>query len=476
MRWIDLKASLSDFWFEFRREKSGLIGLGLLLFFVFLAIFAPLIVPSEANTHWRDVTYWQNLPRAVPPEWVNVFSAKKKPPHMTLLPADTETRQIGKIVEVTYTFEYEYAYDVHPTDLMLILALNITDPNNPPTLSLTVIRPDNRTIDLLATKLAVTGVGGQNRLLISSLKDFKARLVGFAREFETKEAAAGIEYQLIDPLQILFSKAQPGILSAEQAEPLKGTYVFTAKIYLFNPQDNVSDISFIVAGRVYGLLGTDTLRRDLFAGLVWGTRVSLAVGIVSSVLTTLIGVVYGVASAYFGGWTDEAMQRVAEIVASIPVLPLLIIIFEFYKPTIWPVIILMTIFSWPGTNKVVRSMGFQLKEMPYVEAARALGATGRWIILRHMMPQILPYVFASIALGVPGYVLLEAGLSFLGLGDVSRVTWGQILHDAQGAAATLHGMWWWVIPPGLAIALMGLSFALIGAALNRILSPKMKTL
>ncbi len=475
MRWEDFKASLSDFWFEFRREKSGIVGLVILIFFIVLAIFAPYIAPADANAHWRDVPYWQNLPRAVPPAWTNVFSTKKKPPHLILQPASTDVRQMGQIRESTFVFEYDFAYDDYPTDLMLLITANITDPEKPPTLVLTVARPDGTTIDLVSTKLAGSGVGEQ-RLLISSLKDFKARLVGFAREYENPEVASTLEYQLIDPMRILFSEAKEGIMTARGAVPLKGKYVFTAKVYTFNPADEISEPRLIMAGKVYGLLGTDTLRRDLFSGLVWGTRVSLAVGIVSSVLTTLIGVIYGVASAYFGGWTDEAMQRVAEIVASIPVLPLLIIIFEFYKPTIWPVIILMTLFSWPGTNKVVRSMGFQLKEMQYVEAARALGAGGRWIILRHMMPQILPYVFASIALGVPGYVLLEAGLSFLGLGDVSRVTWGQILHDAQGSAAALNGMWWWVVPPGLAIAMLGLSFALLGSALNKILSPKMRTL
>jgi len=478
MRWEDLKASLSDFWFEFRREKSGLVGMGLLILFIAMAVFAPFIADPETSRHWRDVTYWQDLPRSVPPTWVNAFSRTKLAPHEILRQYDRSERTIGNIKEISFTFSYNYDYDRPPTDMMLILDINSTNPTKPPTIVVSVERPDGAKIDLVSSKLsgAATAEERHLRILVTAFSSTKANVVAFARQYESPENLQLVHYELLDPLIPLFAKAQPGMMVEDKAEPLRGVFTIKVVFYTFNPEDRVNDVSIIMAGRTYGLLGTDALRRDLFAGLVWGTRVSLVVGIVSSVLTTMVGVLYGVASAYFGGWADEILQRIAEIVASIPVLPLLIIIFAFYKPSIWPVIVLMALMSWPGTNKVVRSMGLQLKEMPYVEAARALGAGGRWIIVRHMMPQILPYVFASIALGVPGYVLLEAGLSFLGLGDVTRVTWGQILHDAQGAAATIKGMWWWVVPPGLAIALMGLSFALLGSALNKILSPKMRTL
>ena len=121
-------------------------------------------------------------------------------------------------------------------------------------------------------------------------------------------------------------------------------------------------------------------------------------------------------------------------------------------------------------------MALQIKEQVYVEAARVLGAgTGR-IIFRHMVPQLLPYAFAQMALSVPSAVLSEASLSYLGLGDPTAVTWGQILHDAQVAGAAVNGYWWWVIPPGLAIALVGLTFVLIVTALDRVLNPRLRRL
>mgnify|MGYP000530605875 CR=1 FL=1 len=477
MRWEDVKASMSDFWFEFRRERSGLLGLALLLLFVGIALAAPLVAPPETSTRWRDVTYWENYPSTAPPEWVNLFSAKKMPPHLVLSPASTGERELGTIREATFTFLYEFSYDEPPSDMMLLFDPSIEDPDKPPVVVVSVERPDGQVFQLLKMKSrAIATEERLARIVVNAEKQAKDTMITFGRQYEDPERIVNIKYEIFDPLIPLFSEPKVGMMFPDTCSPLKGTYEINATFYLFSPGDEVRDVKLVMGGKVFGLLGTDDRRRDLFAGLIWGTQVSLVVGVVTSILSTGIGVLYGVLSAYLGGFKDELLMRINEIVASIPVLPLLIVIFTVWKPSIWPVILLMGILGWTGTARVVRSMAYQLKEMPYVEAARALGAGGWWIISRHIAPQILPYTFASIALAVPGYILLEAGLSFLGLGDVSRVTWGQILHDAQNAAAAIKGYWWWVVPPGLAIALVGLSFALLGTALNRILSPKLKTL
>jgi len=172
----------------------------------------------------------------------------------------------------------------------------------------------------------------------------------------------------------------------------------------------------------------ETIReRDLFQGIVWGLRWALALGLLVAVFSVGIGIAFGITSAYLGGWKDELMQRFNEGVASLPFLPLLILVAAAFKPSIWNIIILMS---------------------AYVEAARCLGARDRRIIIKHMIPQVMPYAFANMALSVPSALLTEAGLSFLGLGDTTVITWGQILYDAQFAGATLKGLWWWVIPPG----------------------------
>jgi peptide/nickel transport system permease protein len=157
------------------------------------------------------------------------------------------------------------------------------------------------------------------------------------------------------------------------------------------------------------------------------------------------------------------------------VLPILIVMSAIFKPSIWIIIAALIVFSWVGPVKTVRSMALQLKEETYIEAAKALGA-GRWrIIMKHLAPLLLPYSFANMALSVPGTIVFEASLSLLGLGDPSIITWGQILHDAQLSGATLNGLWWWIVPPGLFIAVMGMTFAFLGFAMDKILHPKLRT-
>jgi peptide/nickel transport system permease protein len=144
------------------------------------------------------------------------------------------------------------------------------------------------------------------------------------------------------------------------------------------------------------------------------------------------------------------------------------------KPSIWNLVGLLIAFGWPGTALVTRSMALQLKEETYVEAARAFGASHGRIILKYILPQTLPYLFASMALGVPGAILTEAAVSFLGLGDPTKITWGRILNEAQASMATVNGYWWWVIPPGLMIMVAGTTFIFIGYALDTVLNPRLK--
>ncbi len=279
----------------------------------------------------------------------------------------------------------------------------------------------------------------------------------------------------INPMVFLMSKAEKGIVSGT-APPLKGRYVLSFRFLIKVPK-GFEEPRFIVEKAkvlgVYGLLGTDIHGRDLWPAFIYGVRWALLVGILVSVISTFVGVMYGVISGYLGGWVDVIMTRIAQVVYSLPVLPLLIILAYFFGPSIWNVIIILIAFGWVGIVFTVRSMVLQIKENLYVEAARAIGASSWRIIFKHVFPQILPYTFASMALSVPGAILAEAGLSFLGLGDPNLVTWGKILHDAQAGNAVLNGAWWWVLPPGIGIAVVGMTFVFIGYALDRILNPRL---
>jgi peptide/nickel transport system permease protein len=237
----------------------------------------------------------------------------------------------------------------------------------------------------------------------------------------------------------------------------------------------VEDPYTVVTGSVSGLLGTDDSKRDIFSGLVAGLKWALIIGLLTSAISVLIGVMYGIVSAYFGGAVDSVMQFIYQIVNSVPILPVLIVVSAIFKPSIYMLITAMVLFFWTGSVMTVRSMALQIKEETYIEAAKALGAKHSRIIFKHMVPLLIPYSFASMALSVPSAIVYESSVSLLGLGDATIVTWGQILHDAMQGAAILKGIWWWVLPPGLLIAIMGMTFAFLGFSMDKILHPKLKT-
>ena len=466
MRWEDLRDRLKEFASEFKTQKSGMLGITILIILVGMGLAAPLIADPLTYKNWYNIKYWEENPRAVPPEWIAIFWGKAVAKH--------EVRY-GQVTTNTTTMlewkiDYDYHYDMPPSGIVVKFKF-ATLSNVSPFIVIDFERPDNKTITLGRLKVTVPEF-----VFFVTLEDSaKTAIVNFARQYDP--AAANLTAEVIDPLiamQILFSKAQPGMSQYGKAEPLRGTYRIVTRVYLFTTENKMEHVKAIFQGRVYGLLGTDDFGRDLWSGIVWGIWVALVIGILTSLISVFIGLVYGVTSAYLGGKWDELLQRINDIVYSMPVLPILIIMAAAWRPSIWNIIILLSIFSWPGFAKVVRSMALQIKEEPFVEAARAAGASGLKIVIRHIAPQIVPYTFANIALGVPGAILAEAGLSFLGLGDPTIPTWGQILHDAQARFATIRGLWWWVLIPGLMIALVGLTFALIGIAMDTILNPKLK--
>jgi len=187
-----------------------------------------------------------------------------------------------------------------------------------------------------------------------------------------------------------------------------------------------------------------------------------------------MGLVYGVFAAYKGKTTDEAMMRFNDVIYALPALPFLIILVVTISSSIFLMVGFLMIFGWVGIAKVSRSMALQIKTAEYVEASKMMGQKDRKIIFKHIIPQLLPYAFASIAISVPAAITTEAGLSFLGLGDPSFPTWGQLLHDANIFGAAARGLWWWIVPPGVMIAITGLAFVFIGNALDAIVNPKLR--
>lgn len=221
-------------------------------------------------------------------------------------------------------------------------------------------------------------------------------------------------------------------------------------------------------------LGTDHLRRSVWAQFVWGSRVSLFVGLAATVITIALGSIIGIAAGFLGGRTDAVLMRFTEWFLVIPFLPLAIVLASVLGRSIWNIIIVIGVTSWPASARLVRSQVLSVKQRLFVDRARSLGASRTHIVVRHILPNVSGLILATATLAVPISILTESTLSFLGLGDPRRPSWGKTLVDAFTNGAVNLQAWWYFVPAGVGIVLVVLSFTLIGRTLEQIVDPRLE--
>jgi peptide/nickel transport system permease protein len=237
---------------------------------------------------------------------------------------------------------------------------------------------------------------------------------------------------------------------------------------------NTTDNPAFASPSEFGPLGTDALGRDVLTQFIWGSRISLLVGVAATILAMLIGSVVGIAAGFFGGRVGGLLMRVTEWFLVIPFLPLAIALAAILGPSIENIIVVIGITSWPSTARLIHAQVLTLKERDYVDRSRALGASDWHLMTRHILPNVSPLILANTTLTVPIVILSEATLSFLGLGDPSNASWGQMLDDAFETGAVTVEAWWYIVPPGLGIMLVVLAFTLVGQALEEVLDPRLR--
>jgi peptide/nickel transport system permease protein len=224
----------------------------------------------------------------------------------------------------------------------------------------------------------------------------------------------------------------------------------------------------------YGPLGTDYLRRSVWAQFVWGSRISLFVGLAATVLTIVIGTVVGIAAGFTGGRPDSILMRLTEWFLVIPFLPLAIVLASVLGRSMWNIIFVIGVTSWPSTARLLRAQVLTLKERLFVDRARSLGASRWHLVSRHILPNVSGLILANATLAVPISILTETTLAFLGLGDPERASWGKMLNDAYENSALTLNAWWWFVPPGVGILLVVLAFTLIGQTLEQLADPRLQ--
>lgn len=475
----------------FIRSVVSKAGLTFLFVMVAISIYVVATMPLDFGIRvWSNPKLWADNPKNAPPIWVNYFSNPKLMEHVRIViskPARVESVEGGGKI-FTYVVTYRHGYEQFPQTI-IIRFQNVTYYTRyTPVIEVSVRRPDRLVIERLFVWRALTTAGKppyvrSERIDIEGYKEAAPQLSTFLlREFNITITPERILSREVPATEIIMGK--PTVKDENlQFKPLKGRYVFTFKVRTYSDKDYVGSIVMVFVGRAYGLMGTDNLGRDLALGLIYGFPVALLIGVVTSVMTTAIGALAGIVSGYYGGFIDEAIQRVCDVLNNIPLLPLLILMTFIVKnpaskikiSPLAVIVMVLIAFGWAGLAIVIRSMVLPIKSQPFIEAAIAAGASKVRVMFKHIFPQVAPFIFAQMIFFTPSAILSEAAISFLGLGDPSIPTWGQILEASYRAQALQNGFWWWVIPPGLLIMYAAITFVFIAQGLEPIVEPRLRT-
>ena len=491
-----------EFWATFRRSKRGLFGIAILVVYIMVALAAPLLTPNDpvydtfVATDFAFPAWFKNLPggeklsenqvlveksgfptpASLFNEW-NFTTATNEDAEVTLryhlsvgngsaaiVFKRKDPRTLAGRVEAYLTREFFWPYDPPPRfkcNLTVYASRGVEYAHARVFMTIKQVGETPSYPDFWSEKIENVTTEG----IKPTPRDHPPVIDSYDPAF--KERIGNVTWA--DPAKIVFS------------EP--GKYVYEVRV-LFIDEDSetvgmlgeaavyIDDLDARFYGAAYSLLGTDYRGRDLFAQFVYGARISLFVGLLSAFLSIVIGLTIGIVSGYVGKIVDEVLMRFSDMLLVLPGLPLLIVLISVLGTSLWNIIFIIGALGWMGFARVVRSQTLSLKERPFVEAAKAVGAGRFHIIVKHILPNVVSLLYVSLALAVPSAIILEAALSWLGLFDPSVMSWGRMLRDAQ-ANNGIEKLWW-IVPPGISIALVSLSFILLGYALDEILNPKLR--
>lgn len=426
---------------------SGKVGLLLLLILGAGSAVAMAVFPPDFGTQiWNNPAYWADYPKTAAPVW---WIGSGNTRHQVLVSTSPSTAtQDGSGRVLDYRFELSLSAETDPKFLSFSVS-QIQFEDESPVISVFLEQDGQR---LPVYRYVVPGKSAAETSPVSRYTNepFRVQLTSdYAIERQVKE--------------FLGSLRSDG----------HNQYTAIVRVAFSNSQNSVQEVRFVAGGNTFGLLGTDNVGRDIFQGILAGLPIALLVGIVVAFFVTLIGAVIGTVSAYAGGGVDMLIQRIIDVVTMVPTLPIVIFLVFAFGANLLYIILFLIVFGWTGLAIQIRPWIMQIREEGFIALARARGYSPMRIVVMHLIPQTLPLLFANLVFAMPGAILSEAGLSFLGLGDPSLPTWGQMLQGGFSTGAIYLGYWWWVLAPGLAIVLTALAPALISQALESYTEPRL---
>ncbi len=435
-------------WSELRRYPTAVAGLAIIGLLLVISIYTVIAIPyGEAIRLWRGgEQVWSENPRNARPIWFNLLPGVELP-RTIVVSSLGGPRQVqeagGGVRQITMPLAFDFSSRTFPKELAVFFDAAYAE--RAPHVVLTWRPPDGSQIRLSEFTVEPRGI-----YRISSDERLRQTLGG-------------------PPEVILF--ADP----TAPRRPLQGKYELSITGFLFEESARL-DARLVVYGQVHGLAGTDDQRRDLLIALLWGTPIAMAFGLLAAVGSTVSTLVIAAIGVWYGGWVDGLIQRITEVNLIVPAVPILIMIGTLYSRNLWiilGVVILLSVFA--GT-KTYRALFLQVKESPYIEAARAYGAGNLRVVLYYMLPKAIPVLLPQFVTLIPSFVFLEATLDIVGLGDPLLPTWGKVLDDAYRAGALFVGYYYWVLQPAALLMLSGLGFAMLGFALDRVFNPRLRDL
>jgi len=460
---LESRARRRLFFQEFRRYPSAIFGLSVIIVLLLGSIYALTFLPyAQVGKDYerKRLTGHNYIPQTAMPAWVNLFH---HPALLSTLIMDensedasvsTRTTDNGW-TEKTITFTFHYPYQKIPSEIFLYF-----DPKfakQPPFVTMEWKYPDGRSIALQRTTVQP-----------DSSYDFESgipihQLLGQNPEWRQWY---DLNSQYTKPaFNMLF--AEPG---STQFDPQHGTYQLVVTTLLFEPDSDLR-VQLVLLGQVYGPVGTDYARRDLLVPLFWGMPFALLIGLVGTLLTTLVAMLLPAIGVWYGGWMDVLIQRFSEVNMVLPSLAIAVMVTVLFNWSIWVVLGIVVVLNAFGSPlKVLRSALLQAKEEPYIESARSYGASNIRIITHYLVPRILPVLIPQLVAQVPSFIFWEATMGFFNLQSLYP-TWGRIIYDGLARGA-LYGSPFWVLEPIFLLLLTGLAFAMLGSALERILNPR----
>jgi peptide/nickel transport system permease protein len=448
---------------EIFRYPSAVFGMVVVLLLIAGSLYAVIAYPyTELGSDWYtgSVSGKVSSPRVAQPAWTNYFRQDQLPPMIIMNSRDgtaTKTVEAGSngLEYITLTYTFEFPYGEFPQDIIIYFEPEFTVKQ--PFAILTWITPDGREFEI--------GKIGTPRDANYTVMDgtYIHKLLLANPPWKNWFVDSG-NYPT-PAVNLLF--ADP---ASDTPSVLKGTYSLRVDGITFEDGADL-DAQMVLIGQVYGVAGTDYHRRDLLVPLLWGMPFALVFGLLGACVTTVLSMALAATGVWFGGWVDNLIQRLVEANMILPVIGIAVLIYSYFNVSIWTllwIVVLLNVFGSP--IKSFRAALLQVRDSPYIEAAKAYGAGNTRIIFRYLVPRIIPTLIPQLVILIPAYVFLEATLGIFNVYSIYP-TWGRIIYEALRYGGS-YGSGYWVLEPIGMLLLTGLAFSMLGFALERILNPR----